>query len=795
MRIPPPPRLSFLIGMFAFASASLAQVGNPMSKPFSFQQAKPVWPRGRETEKNLSVGFRCTFEAPADGGSIRLYLTASSLYRAFLNGTFLAHGPARAGHGWYRVDEIDLTNRLREGTNTLAIEVAGYNANSYYLLDQPSFLQAEIRRDGNALVATAPDTLATILAQRIQKVQRYSFQRPFSEFYRLRPASDLWRTAGTLVPAELAVVKAKQLIPRGLPLPDYARRQPLRICARGTLKTVKPKHLWEDRSLTQIGPQLGGYPKGQLELIASEQLQMVATEKKTASSRPYHPTEALPLTAMGFQTLDFGQNLSGFLGTEIICHKAGRLYLTFDEILLRGDVNFRRMGTVNAVGYDLAQGAYHVESFEPYTLRYLKALALSGQFEIRGVYLRELTYPGVWEASFSCSDPVLNGIFEAARDTFRQNTLDIYMDCPSRERAGWLCDSFFTARVEKLLTGKSAVERNLFENFLLPETFPHLPEGMLPMCYPADHKDGVFIPNWSLWFVIQLDEYLARTGDRALVDALEPRLDALLRYFAKLRNQNGLLEKLKGWVFVEWSKANSFVQDVNYPSNMLYAAVLGTMARLYDRPQLKAEAAALRQTICRQSYDGEFFVDNATRSKDGKLTVTRNRTEVCQYFAFYFGIATPQTHPQLWERLRDQFGPQRAKTKAFPEIHPANAFIGNYLRLELLSRYDRPDQALDEMRGFFRHMVARTGTLWENMDERASCNHGFASHVAWALVRDSLGIAEIDTVNHIIHLKEAARKLAWSRARLPVPGGFLLLERQGDQTQITPPAGWHIKTP
>jgi len=193
----------------------------------------------------------------------------------------------------------------------------------------------------------------------------------------------------------------------------------------------------------------------------------------------------------------------------------------------------------------------------------------------------------------------------------------------------------------------------------------------------------------------------------------------------------------------------------------------------------------------RCTFDGEFFVDNVTRGKDGKLTVTRNRSEVCQYFAFCFGLATPATHGRLWERLRDQFGPERGKTKAFPEIHPANAFIGNYLRLELLSRYDRPDQALDEMRGFFRHMVARTGTLWENMDERASCNHGFASHVAWALVRDSLGIAEIDTVHRVIHLKEPARKLAWSRARLPVPGGFLLLERQGDQTQITPPAGWH----
>jgi alpha-L-rhamnosidase len=781
-----------LVGALAMAAAVTAQPGKPMSKILSFQHGQPVWPKGRETEKNLFVGFRCAFAAP-DGGSTRLCLTASTLYRAFLNGEFLAHGPARAGHGWYRVDEIDLTERLKPGENVLAIEVAGYNANSYYLLDQPSFLQAEIRHNGKALIGTGDEGfVGTILPQRIQKVQRYSFQRPFSEFYRLDPSSDSWRTGGELTPAELTVTEPKQLISRHLPLPDYDLRQPVGVCASGTLKRVTPKHLWQDRSLLHVGPKLGGYPKDQLDLIASEELQHVATDTKTDSDTAYDPTQKLPVAPMTFQTLDLGQDLTGFIGAEVVCHTAGRLYLTFDEILLGGDVNFHRMGTVNAVGYDLVPGTYRVESFEPYTLRYLKALAVSGQFEIKGVYLRELACPGVWEASFSCSDPVLNGMFEAARDTFRQNTLDIYMDCPSRERAGWLCDSFFTARVEKLLTGKSAVERNFFENFLLPKRFPHLPEGMLPMCYPADHNDGVFIPNWSLWFVIELEEYLARTGDRALVDALEPRLDALLRYFAPFRNEDGLLEKLQSWVFVEWSKANSFTQDVNYPSNMLYASVLDAMSRLYDRPRLHAEAEAIRQTIRTQSFDGEFFVDNAVR-KDGKLVVTRNRTEVCQYFAFFFGVATPETHAQLWERLRDQFGPQRAQTKAFPEIHPANAFVGNYLRLELLSRYGQPDQVLNEMRGFFRHMVTRTGTLWENMDERASCNHGFASHVAWALVRDALGIAEIDAVHRTIRLKAPARQLAWCRARLPVPGGFLRIEQQDGKIRVAVPAGYRVE--
>src|SRR5690606_18935065 len=127
-----------------------------------------------------------------------LRMTGSTVYRAFLNGEFLAHGPARGPHDHYRVDELDLTGRLAPGRNLIAIEVAGYNTNSFAYLDQPSFLQAEVLADGAVLAATGGDGEkgfeAVLLPERLQKVQRYSFQRPASEVYRLRPGFDAWRS-------------------------------------------------------------------------------------------------------------------------------------------------------------------------------------------------------------------------------------------------------------------------------------------------------------------------------------------------------------------------------------------------------------------------------------------------------------------------------------------------------------------------------------------------------------------------------------------------------------------------
>jgi alpha-L-rhamnosidase len=493
--------------------------------------------------------------------------------------------------------------------------------------------------------------------------------------------------------------------------------------------------------------------------------------------------------------VDFGTNLTGFIGAKITCNKATRLFVTFDEILSDGDVDFKRLQCVNIVLYEVEPGTHQVETFEPYTLRYLKLITLAGECELEGLYVREYANPNVELAHFAASDDRLNQLFAAGRETYRQNAVDVFTDCPSRERAGWLCDSYFTARAAQALSGETKEERNFLENYLLPDKFPYLPEGMLPMCYPADHNDGNFIPNWGLWFVIQLEDYLRRTGDRALVDALRPRVLDLFRYFDPFKNADGLLERLKGWVFVEWSAANTFVQDVNYPTNMLYAAALQAGATMYNTPELQREAESTRKVILKQSFDGEFFVDNAIR-KGGTLQVTRNRSEICQYSAFYFGIATADSHSALWQVVRDHLGPQRKETKAYPEIHAANAFIGNVMRLELLSRMGLGQQILDESVSYLLYMADRTGTLWENVETSGSCNHGFASHVVHLLYRDVLGLYEIDTVNKMVRLRFPDVRLDWCRGRVPVEGGVISLtwRKEGEKKRyhLQVPAGYNF---
>lgn len=770
--------------------------------PEEFVAAEPVWLEGRETEMNVQAGFRAIVEAPA-AEEVTLRVTASSIYRAFVNGRFAGHGPARAGHGYYRVDEWDITGLVEGEKAVVAIEVAGYNVNSYYLLDQPSFLQAEVTTRDRVLAATGHEARpfeARHIDERVQKVQRYSYQRPFIELYRLTPEHDAWRLDpdASFVAQPLAVAAEKRLLTRHVPYPRFPERPAKWHVAKGVaVRGAKPDAKWRNRGLRGFGPDFKGYPPEELVDIPSDELIRTGWTEYAAIGQPLPAGQTLDLSGNVFHIVDYGANMTGFIGAHVTCGTPCRLFLMFDEILTgEGDVDWTRMGSFNAVVYDLEPGEYRVESIEPYTLRYMKLAALDGDCRVDGLCLRAYENTDVWEAHFACNDDRYRMLFEAGRATYAQNATDIFMDCPSRERAGWLCDSFFTARVALDLSGDTRIEDAFLENLLLPDKFEHLPGGMLPMCYPSEHYDGNFIPNWALWFVVQLEEYQARSGNDALVQALEPKVMALFDYFEPFKNEDGLLEKLDGWVFVEWSMANRFVQDVNYPSNMVYAGALDAAGRLYGREDLCEQAREVRRTIRAQSWDGEFFVDNALR-KDGKLEVTRNRSETCQYYAFFFDVANPETHPELWVRLRDEFGPDREEKGAWPEVHPANAFIGNMLRFELLSRYGRMRQILAESIGYLLYMAERTGTLWENELETASCNHGFASHIVHTLYRDVAGIYHLDPVNRRVVLRFGDLPLQWCEGRRPLGEGAVEVQwwraEDGLHYNANVPAGFALE--
>lgn len=700
-------------------------------KEYGFISAMPVWAKGREEEMNVWLEFSTTAKKT---GKTVLALTGSSVYSVGINGEFFAFGPARSAHGFYRVDELDLSPVLKDGSNTVSVTVAGYNVNSYYVIDQPSFLCAELIENGKVVAATGKSGFSVReVSEHEQKVSRFSYQRAFAEVYNVG--------AKALPPVELAVTEPKKYIERGSAYNVYPRIQSEKVVCRGTFSVGDhsaelryPRQVLNVDNVIYKGYTLPEFSSDPHLLSRNIDVQSVVDCDEPARDVSLAPGE--------FSVFSMGRNVTGMISLTVTASEPAEILLNFDEIL-RCDgrlVNFRRMGTTDAVIWRIPAGTHTLETLEPYTVQYAAIYPINAAITVNGM---KIIYFGAKEPNvkFSGDDAEMKAIFDAAVETYRQNTFTIYMDCPCRERAGWLCDSFFTSRVEKILTGKSEIEHVFLENFILPDGFRALPEGMLPMCYPGDHFNGNYIPNWAMWYVIELDEYLRRTGDREFVEAAKPKMISLAKFFERYENELGLLEKLDKWVFVEWSKSNELTQDVNFPSNMLYAMMLRKLTALYGDDSYAEKASRIEKTINDISFtDAGFYCDNAVRDESGKLVLSGIYTETCQYYAFFCGTASPETRPELWQRLVSDFGAERVIPYNWPnfrpeakwqDVYPSNAFIGNYLRLELLYRYGEKDKLKKDIKGFFVKMAKATGTLWESETEKSSLNHGFASHVIY----------------------------------------------------------------
>lgn len=692
-----------------------------------FKTAKPIWAKIKE--KYTVLGLYTTISSD----NLKLKIAAGGNYRIFINGEFFYCGPARCAHGFHRVDEICLPSNTDE-TN-IAIEVINYSVGSFSDIRQEGFVQAEIYENDKIISATGANGFEYFyLTERVKRVQRYSFQRPWAESYKLTPDTYNWRIGGKSSNAksiEVVLLPEKKLISRNINNYFFPKNYIESCNATGTFRIEKPKEYIKDRSLTDViespNKTPEGFPENQLEQHLTDEIQEMknVTVKKIDSKF----TGEMKLNKYNFEIVSFKTEKTGFLFADISCKKCGTLYLLFDEILINGDVNALRLACCNVIRLDMEEGDYNFQSTEAFGMKYLKVLCISGEFSISNIGITELVCPQPIIRDFNCKDDELKLIYNAAKETYMQNVVDIFMDCPTRERAGWLCDSYFEAKAEHYFTGENKVEFNFLENYLLPEKFTDIADGMVPMCYPADHWDNSFIPNWSLWLILELADYKQRTNDTQLIIDFKDRIYGILSWFKQYENSDGLLEKLPAWVFVEWSKSNDLVQDINFPTNMLYSLVLKVVAELYNDNSLKTKSVLLKKTIQNRSFTGDFFCDNEVYVND-KLVLSGERTETCQYYAFFTDVATPQTYPELWNKLISEFGPKRLKNGRYKNIYPSNAFIGNFLRLYLLCKNSLYNQMLEEIKGYFLHMAKRTGTLWEHSDEQASCNHGFASFIA-----------------------------------------------------------------
>ena len=742
----------------------------------TFLKAKPIWLNSLTNKLNSAALFKVTLNKLTNA---TLKITASSFYRVFVNNHFIAYGPARAAHNYFRVDYISLPLNLND--NEIVIEVVGYKCNSYYCLKQDPFLIAEIIKNNEVIKATGYDFKAKDYKEKIERVARFSFQRAFLEIYDFTLAKSEYSFN------DIITLENRNYISRNVDYPLFEEAN-CKYIESGSFK-INPLSKME-RNRTLVATSSLSYNINELDDYSFDLLNDALYTKENKKEF---------ISENEYETYKCDYSITGFIKIEFEVIENSDVILTYSEINSSNDiskpidVDYKRNDTINIIRYKANKSNFSYISIEPYTLRYLKVNVIKGKIKVKHISIIKYENPDTNKLKFKANDIKLEKIVEASKHVLEQNAVDILTDCPSRERAGWLCDSLFSSRAEKLFTGENKVEENFLENYYLHPSFTDLglPSGAIGMCYPAEYDDYVYIPNWMLFYIIELKENYLRTKNERLKEESYPIANNILKFLKQFENEYGLLEDLPGWVFVEWSKANSyeFMKGVNFPTNMLYQKAIKDFAYLYDSSLLN-KANSLKNEIIKHSYNGTFFVDNAIR-ENNKLVKTNNISETCQYYALYFEIASIDEYKNLYKTLLNDFGPLRNDAITYPNIYKSNAFIGNILRYSILVNNGQTNKFLDEAKDYYYNMAKVTKTLWEHSELTCSLNHGFNSYVANLIVESLTGFTSVDELNYKIHIKDVSYITDYD-IKIPCKEGYIHIYSKDQERCINYPKKYTI---
>ncbi len=809
-----------------------------------FLKAKPVFIGDYDGKGNMQVGFCRLIRGLRKGDRVNAAVAAGTFYRLFINGRFSAHGPARAAEGYLRVDELDVSSYIADGDNFFAFEVCHYGfpfggySNDVAPVD--GLLQAEITRPGKSgdvtevLDATSADWKARVVDSRVRATERISHCRENTENYILKEGWSDWRTDPALCTAGTVELGDKYvLLRRGMALPSFAREGGARLTSFGAARTDVDKEVGDDWFSASIRDYLKNVPERPvLDYRRTEDLPAPASMLFTGTAGGGIDIKGIAPGETAYFQYDIGKPRVGFISLTAETAAPCVLDVVHLESMSLFDRKNEISGGANPVArLHLPAGRTEFVFFEPVLVRYLKFYvrpeAENGAagvkpgtgtpwFSMNAPEIIDYSAPDNGNGSFLCSDEDVNRLYEAARLTLKLNTLDIFMDCPERERGGWLCDSLWTARAFRHMKGDCSVEKAFIENFLQTDA-EKIWHGFFPECYPGTKPDFSACPGlltWSFWLMLELCEYVRRSGDTEFAAEYAGRVDAFVRGSLELRGESGLLENTP-WLFIDWSMSNEYCRPVSTAANALYALMLRRLGELYGNGSWKEIAAQIR-SVLRETLAGSDvnpsdtggFLDDGLGFSDGKLSKRGYYSESAQYTMIWSELFDRGEMPDYFWRIVHTTGADR-DFECDTKLGKAGLFIGLGIRLDMLSKLGEYEKMLSEMKKIFMPQLSEgPGTLWETQDPlNTSRCHGFCAHAGVLLTRDILGLGEPDELTKTVRIAPHPCGLRWARGVVNTSDGLISLSwrnprgERGDRTavltdmELSLPAGWKAVFP
>ena len=529
--------------------------------------------------------------------------------------------------------------------------------------------------------------------------------------------------------------------------------------------------------------------------------------------------------------LDFGEEQVGKFAFELNASEGTVIEMHGFEMITDGGI--KHMSKAATMRYICKEGQQSYIARRLRGFRYLSVYVYGHTSDVilKDIHVIETRYP-MSGADFSCSDEMINRVYQMCIRTAEVCSLDLYVDCPGYEQNAWTGDARVTATVNLLNFGAfefdkqylkliaQSIEDGLWLNYRTrnPRYINHL---YLPCaCFPT-YPEGC-IPVWSFMWLLQVYDHYKYTGDLEFLAELFGAVKETLARCEKMTNSRGLFDMQGAWNLLEWANNDlDFYGEVTGNNVMLShcyrraAEMAGILGDLSLSVYYNDKATAYRDAVNTYCWDAEkmAYVDTVRDPyayeryceymdarkmpklsyedylKKGRIGVQSNT------LALIYGCVPQERRAYALRWLEDNMesgvyvsGTPANRTTGVPSAEEAPdgyVHIGSpfflYFALKTLYKFGREDLAILAQRRDWANLLESDlttciETFKSGKDWTRSVAHAWSASPAIFLMTEVLGIQPVKAGYTEFSITPKHSGLDFAKGSVPTPYGRIYVE-------------------
>jgi alpha-L-rhamnosidase len=368
-------------------------------------------------------------------------------------------------------------------------------------------------------------------------------------------------------------------------------------------------------------------------------------------SRTFRPAQMRKIDA-NTCVYTMGENIAGVVKLKVAGKAGSKLTIRYGEWLDssgrldQSNINMHLRGVLpneKIIQRDefILKGRGIEEYIPPYTYHGFQYVEVNSDTainldinSIEGVVLHSLVDS---IGSFSCSNELLNKIYDNCKRSYLSNLFGIPTDCPHREKNGWMADGSIVQEAGML----NYYSRNIYSKWVNDMVDAQEPNGDVPGVVPTSWNwDSDWAgPIWDAAIFKVPDLLYTYYGDTKPYAAIYETCKRYLVFLDGCRDSRGLLTKgLGDWLYYKSITPIDFMTSCYYYDDCMKMAKMCKLLNKGDADYYLAKAEEIRNSI-----NSNFFnVDSVAYA---------NKTQLSYALPLYMGIVPKAYEKRLAEKL------------------------------------------------------------------------------------------------------------------------------------------------